>query len=66
MTDKDKEMFELRKEMFELKEKDKQIEALIEKMKCCNNCAYFDDTGEGFVSQKCRDCDCKSNWKLKE
>ena len=43
-----------------------ELEAQIEKMKRCDNCDYCGDTEEGFVSQECKDCDGKCNWKLEE
>ena len=39
-----------------------ELEAQIEKMKCCGNCDWSNYLPNG----NCLDCDGKKNWKLKE
>mgnify|MGYP004537480881 FL=1 len=41
------------------KERIEELEKQVEKMKNCANCAYYD-------SDKCRECDYGSEWRLKD
>lgn len=43
-----------------------ELEAQIEKMKCCDNCRYCNKLGEANSnSSNCKKCNWVSNWKLR-
>ena len=43
-----------------------ELEAQIEKMKCCENCRYCNEWGEANSnSPNCKKCNWVSNWKLR-
>jgi hypothetical protein len=56
-------MCEMLKTIHDLNERNKQLEAQIEKMKCCENC-MFENIPK--VLLPCHICVAKSNWKLRE
>lgn len=59
-------MCEMLKTIHDLQEKNKQLEAQIEKMKCCENCRYCNEWGEANSnSPNCKKCNWVSNWKLR-
>ena len=49
-----------------LKKRIAELEAQIEKMKCCTNCRYCNQWGEANSnSPNCKKCNWTSNWKLR-
>ena len=52
---------------YNIEQRNKELEAQIEKMKCCSTCENCDEFGNCFNALKvCRECVDFCNWKLKE
>lgn len=67
-------MCEMLKTVHDLQERNKRLEAQIEKMKCCENCGWYylqqhwresEEVNESRMFH-CGTCGNKRNWKLKE
>jgi predicted RNase H-like nuclease (RuvC/YqgF family) len=65
-----KHILELQKDKGELTDKCREIEAQIEKLKCCQNCKYFDKLynrcEKTLLTMKSALCNSLDKWEIKE
>ena len=55
-------MCEMLKTIHDLNERNKMLEAQIEKMKCCYNCDFIFRDGNCYYDKECKN---KDHWKLR-